>query len=92
MDEILADVKTTSVPESKLLATIVNNQSELGLREKDGILIFETEPLHNIDFAALIEQSRDERTVEQFSQNPIANHIPVAPNFKRPRTSEQHLC
>ena len=72
MDEIPADVQPISLPESKLLAAIVNNQSELGLREKDGILIFETEPLHNIDFTALIEQSRDERTVEQFSQNPIA--------------------
>ncbi len=78
MDEILADVQPTSVPESKLLATIANNQSELGLQEKDGILIFETEPLHNIDFTALIEQSRDERTVEQFSQNHITNHTHIS--------------
>jgi hypothetical protein len=41
------------------------DQSQTGLREKSGILVFETEPLGNIDFNALIEQSRDEYAWEQ---------------------------
>lgn len=39
--------------------------SETGLREKDGILVFETESLDRIDFNALIAQSREERAWEQ---------------------------
>jgi hypothetical protein len=39
--------------------------SQAGLREKDGILIFETESLDRIDFNALIAQSRQERDLEQ---------------------------
>ncbi len=60
-------VQLTSIPQSEPQGTIVDNQSELGLREKDGILVFETEPLHNIDFTDLIEQSRDARILEQLS-------------------------
>ena len=51
-------LQPANISESKLSQTIVNNQSELGLREKDSILVFETEPIHNIDFTSLIEQSR----------------------------------
>lgn len=54
-------VQPIPVPESDPQGAIVNNQSELGIREKDGILVFETEPLHHVDFTALIEQSRDEQ-------------------------------
>jgi hypothetical protein len=36
-----------------------------GLREKDGILVFDTESLEHIDFNTLIAQSREERSLEQ---------------------------
>jgi predicted transcriptional regulator len=39
--------------------------SQTGLREQDGILVFETESLDHIDFNALIAQSRQERDPEQ---------------------------
>lgn len=39
--------------------------SQTGLREQDGILVFETESLDHIDFNALIAQSRQEREPEQ---------------------------
>lgn len=39
--------------------------SQTGLREQDGILVFDTEPLDHIDFNALIAQSREERALEQ---------------------------
>ncbi len=39
--------------------------SQTGLREKEGILVFETESLDSIDFNTLIAQSREERIWEQ---------------------------
>ncbi|MCU0543684.1 MAG: hypothetical protein MUE44_16135 [Oscillatoriaceae cyanobacterium Prado104] len=39
--------------------------SQTGLREEDGILVFNTESVDGIDFNALIAQSREERTLEQ---------------------------
>jgi len=36
-----------------------------GLKEKDGILVFETDSLNEIDFNALIAQSRNESTWEE---------------------------
>jgi len=39
--------------------------SQTGLREQDGILVFDTEPLDHIDFNALLAQSREERALEQ---------------------------
>lgn len=38
---------------------------QTGLREKDGILVFDTEALDHIDFNVLIAQSRGERALEQ---------------------------
>jgi hypothetical protein len=35
--------------------------AQAGLRDKEGILVFETESLDHIDFNALIAQSREER-------------------------------
>jgi hypothetical protein len=35
------------------------------LREKDGILIYDTESLDHIDFDELIAQSREEKNLEQ---------------------------
>jgi len=34
---------------------------QVGLREKEGVLVFETESLDHIDFNTLIAQSREER-------------------------------
>lgn len=59
-------LQSANISDSKLSQTIVKNQSKLGLQEKDGILVFETEPLDNINFTDLIEQSRNERILEQF--------------------------
>jgi hypothetical protein len=39
--------------------------AQTGLREKEGILVFDTESLDQIDFNALIAQSREERALEQ---------------------------
>jgi hypothetical protein len=39
--------------------------SQTGLREKEGILVFDTAPLDHIDFNALIAQSREETDSEQ---------------------------
>lgn len=39
--------------------------SQTGLREQDGILVFDTEALDHVDFNALIAQSREERALEQ---------------------------
>jgi hypothetical protein len=39
--------------------------SQTGLKEQDGILVFDTEPLDHIDFNALISQSREDRALEQ---------------------------
>ena len=39
--------------------------AQTGLREKEGILVFDTESLDQIDFDALIAQSREERALEQ---------------------------
>lgn len=39
--------------------------AQTGLREQDGILVFDTEALDHIDFNALIAQSREERASEQ---------------------------
>jgi hypothetical protein len=39
--------------------------SQTGLREHDGILVFDTEALDHIDFNALIAQSREEQALEQ---------------------------
>jgi hypothetical protein len=51
---------------SSLQPTIsVSSASQIGLREKEGILVFETESLAHIDFNALIAQSREERAWEQ---------------------------
>jgi hypothetical protein len=41
------------------------DQSQIGLWEKAGILVFETKSLENIDFNLLIEQSRNDRAWEQ---------------------------
>ncbi|MBW4583003.1 MAG: hypothetical protein KME42_25835 [Tildeniella nuda ZEHNDER 1965/U140] len=39
--------------------------SHTGLRQKDGLLVFDTESLDHIDFDALITQSREECDWEQ---------------------------
>ncbi|MBD2055422.1 hypothetical protein H6F88_05205 [Oculatella sp. FACHB-28] len=45
------------------LQSPVSNPSppQVGLREKEGVLVFETESLDHIDFNTLIAQSREER-------------------------------
>ena len=43
----------------------VISTSSTGLKEQDGILVFETASLEHIDFNALIAQSREERSLEQ---------------------------
>jgi hypothetical protein len=42
-----------------------NSDTQSGLREKDDVLVFDTESLDHIDFNALISQSREERELEQ---------------------------
>jgi hypothetical protein len=39
-------------------SVVSNSNAQTGLREKDDILVFDTEPLDHIDFNALIAQSR----------------------------------
>jgi hypothetical protein len=43
----------------------IPSTSQTGLKDKEGILVFETESLDAIDFNALIAQSREERAWEQ---------------------------
>jgi len=45
--------------------SMTQTETQAGLREKNGILVFDTEPLDHIDFDALIAQSREERASEQ---------------------------
>ncbi|MBW4618207.1 MAG: hypothetical protein KME17_02320 [Cyanosarcina radialis HA8281-LM2] len=45
-----------------------SSTSQTGLKEKEGILVFETESLDRIDFNALIAQSREERVWEQMGR------------------------
>jgi hypothetical protein len=64
-------------PEQFIIQTLIEKINDLkhydltvtasptGLREQDGILVFDTEALDHIDFNALIAQSREERTLEQ---------------------------
>jgi hypothetical protein len=70
LEAAIAAIQTLSPPERKQLLQIlvqsdVASQSQHGLREKDGILVFETESLNCIDFNALIAQSREEQDLEQ---------------------------
>jgi hypothetical protein len=44
---------------------VFNSDTQAGLREKDDVLVFDTESLDHIDFNALISQSREERDLEQ---------------------------
>jgi hypothetical protein len=48
-------IKTLQLPVS------TPSTSQTGLREKEGVLVFETEPLDHIDFNELIAQSREDR-------------------------------
>ncbi len=59
-------------PEQFIIQTLTEKTNNLkqsthqtGLREKEGILVFDTEPLDHIDFNALIAQSREETDLEQ---------------------------
>lgn len=70
LEAAIAVIQMLSPPERKQLLQIlaqsdVVSESQHGLREKDGILVFETEPLDRINFNALIAQSREERDLEQ---------------------------
>jgi hypothetical protein len=59
----------SSSERQQLLQILIQSESSLesqhGLREKDGVLVYETESLDHIDFNALIAQSREERDLEQ---------------------------
>jgi hypothetical protein len=70
LEAAIAAIQTLSPPEREQLLQILfqsdlTSESQHGLREKDGILVFDTEPLDHIDFNALIAQSREERDLEQ---------------------------
>lgn len=54
-------VQTLTEKISSLQPSIsISSTSQVGLQEKEGILVFETEPLDHVDFNALIAQSREE--------------------------------
>jgi hypothetical protein len=70
LEAAIAAVRSLSSSEhQQLLQILVQSESSLEsqheLREKDGVLVYETESLDHIDFNALIAQSREERDVEQ---------------------------
>ncbi|NJM75173.1 MAG: hypothetical protein HC852_04550 [Acaryochloridaceae cyanobacterium RU_4_10] len=70
LEAAIAVIKTLSSTERQQLFHILvqseaNPSSQNGLREKDGVLVFDTESLDHIDFNALIAQSREERDLEQ---------------------------
>jgi hypothetical protein len=70
LEAAIAAIRTLSPPEREQLLQIlvqsdVASESQHGLREKDGILVFDTESLDRVDFNALIAQSREERDLEQ---------------------------
>jgi hypothetical protein len=70
LEAAIAAIQMLSPPERKQLLQIlvqsdVTSESQHGLREKDGILVFDTESLDRVDFNALIAQSREERDLEQ---------------------------
>jgi len=54
-------------PEEFIVQTLTEKIRSLqtGLRQKEGVLVFETESLDHIDFNALIAQIREERDWEQ---------------------------
>lgn len=74
LEEAIASIATQQgiSPEEFIVQTLTEKVERLqspisthtviqsGLQEKEGILIFETEPLDHIDFNALIAQSREE--------------------------------
>jgi hypothetical protein len=70
LEAAIAAIQTLSPLErEQLLQMLVQSdeasESQHGLREKDGILVFDTESLDRVDFNALIAQSREERDFEQ---------------------------
>jgi hypothetical protein len=70
LEAAIAAIQTLSSAERKqLLQILVQSEAasefQHGLREKEGILVFDTESLDHIDFNALIAQSREERIMEQ---------------------------
>jgi hypothetical protein len=58
-NEFIVQTLTEKIRSLQLLST--PSTSQTGLREKEGVLVFETESLDHIDFNALIAQSREER-------------------------------
>ena len=74
LEEAIASIATQQgiSPEEFIVQTLTEKVEHLqrpisvrtviqpGLQEKEGILIFETDPLDHIDFNALISQSREE--------------------------------
>jgi hypothetical protein len=69
LEAAIAAIQTLSPPERKQLLQVlaqsdVTSASQHGLREKDGILLFDTESLDRVDFNALIAQSREERVLD----------------------------
>ncbi|PSB01070.1 hypothetical protein [Merismopedia glauca] len=58
-------VQTLTEKIGKLKQSNQTSVSQTGLKERDGILVFETESLNGIDFNELIAQSRQERDLEQ---------------------------
>jgi hypothetical protein len=52
-------VQTLTEKIGSLQPVVISPTSQTGIREKEGILVFETESLDQIDFNALIAQSRE---------------------------------
>jgi hypothetical protein len=70
LEAAIATIQMLSPSERhELLQILVQSDSPLepvhGLREKAGILVYDTESLDRIDFNELIAQSREERDLEQ---------------------------
>jgi hypothetical protein len=70
LEAAIATIQMLSPSERhELLQVLVQSDSPLepqyGLREKDGILVYDTESLDLIDFNELMAQSREKRNLEQ---------------------------
>jgi hypothetical protein len=66
-EEFIIQALTEKVNSLQHLAP-ASSTLQTGLREKDGILVFDTDPLDHVDFNALIAQSREEYGLESVEQ------------------------
>jgi hypothetical protein len=73
LEAAIAAIQTLSLSERQELLQILAQrdsplESQHGLREKDGIFVYDTESLDHIDFNELIAQSREERDLEKIER------------------------